>query len=177
MTAQDSTPTEDPTPNPDSTTDRQALIASLGFPLLVLLGGLIGFAAPSAVTSISSWVTPLLGVIMFGMGLTLKPHDFALVAKRPLPVIIGVVAQFVIMPLLALLVVVALDLPNEIAVGVILVGCSPGGTASNVVSYEVPRVLFLGLCLVFHYFSTGVVFPKIGFYFSRRAVAQALVEP
>ncbi|MFW9164904.1 hypothetical protein ACOI9F_13865, partial [Corynebacterium striatum] len=41
---------------------------------------------------------------------------------------------------------------------------------------EVPRVLFLGLCLVFHYFSTGVVFPKIGFYFSRRAVAQALVE-
>ncbi|MFS0216675.1 hypothetical protein ACL1KS_09175, partial [Corynebacterium striatum] len=42
---------------------------------------------------------------------------------------------------------------------------------------EVPRVLFLGLCLVFHYFSTGVVFPKIGFYFSRRAVAQALVEP
>ena len=135
MTAQDSTPTEDPTPNPDSTTDRQALIASLGFPLLVLLGGLIGFAAPSAVTSISSWVTPLLGVIMFGMGLTLKPHDFALVAERPLPVIIGVVAQFVIMPLLALLVVVALDLPNEIAVGVILVGCSPGGTASNVVSY------------------------------------------
>ena len=44
-------------------------------------------------------------------------------------------------------------------------------------SGEVPRVLFLGLCLVFHYFSTGVVFPKIGFYFSRRAVAQALVEP
>lgn len=42
---------------------------------------------------------------------------------------------------------------------------------------EVPRVLFLGLCLVFHYFSTGVVFPKFGFYFSRRAVAQALVKP
>ena len=42
---------------------------------------------------------------------------------------------------------------------------------------EVPRVLFLGLCLNFHYFSTGVVFPKLGFDFSRRAVAQALVEP
>lgn len=42
---------------------------------------------------------------------------------------------------------------------------------------EVSRVLFLGLCLDFHYFSTGVVFPKFGFDFSRRAVAQALVEP
>lgn len=42
---------------------------------------------------------------------------------------------------------------------------------------EVPRFLFLGLCLNFHYFSTGVVFPKLGFDFSRRAVAQALVEP
>ena len=42
---------------------------------------------------------------------------------------------------------------------------------------EVPRVLFLGICLDFHYSLTGVVFPKIGFYFSRRAVAQALVEP
>ena len=47
----------------------------------------------------------------------------------------------------------------------------------NQVTAEVPRVLFLGLCLDFHYFSTGVVFPKFGFYFSRRAVAQALVEP
>ena len=51
----------------------------------------------------------------------------------------------------------------------------PGALAGGLV--EVPRVLFLGLCLNFHYFSTGVVFPKLGFDFSRRAVAQALVEP
>lgn len=72
---------------------------------------------------------------MFGMGLTLKPVDFALVARRPLPVFIGVVAQFVIMPLVALLVVAVMDLPDAVAAGVILVGCAPGGTSSNVVSY------------------------------------------
>ena len=72
---------------------------------------------------------------MFGMGLTLKPVDFALVVRRPLPVLIGVVAQFVIMPLVALLVVAVMDLPDAVAAGVILVGCAPGGTSSNVVSY------------------------------------------
>lgn len=120
---------------PGSREDAQALQASLGFPVLVILGGMIGFVAPSATTQLSSWVTPLLGIIMFGMGLTLAPRDFVLVAKRPLPVLIGVIAQFVIMPLTALLVVHLLNLPKEIAVGVILVGCSPGGTSSNVVSY------------------------------------------
>ncbi|MFW9096036.1 transposase-like zinc-binding domain-containing protein, partial [Corynebacterium striatum] len=55
-------------------------------------------------------------------------------------------------------------------------GSSTTRTRTDLTQAEVPRVLFLGLCLVFHYFSTGVVFPKIGFYFSRRAVAQALVE-
>ena len=56
-------------------------------------------------------------------------------ARRPLPVLIGAVAQFVIMPLVALMVVAVMDLPDEVAAGVILVGCAPGGTSSNVVSY------------------------------------------
>ncbi|WP_257181327.1 bile acid:sodium symporter family protein [Corynebacterium cystitidis] len=115
--------------------DRSAYIATLGFPVLVIIGGLIGYFAPEVVSPISGWVTPLLGIIMFGMGLTLQPVDFALILKRPLPVLIGVVAQYVIMPLLAVLIVWVLNLPPEIAVGVILVGCSPGGTSSNVVSY------------------------------------------
>ena len=115
--------------------DRAAYIAALGFPVLVIIGGIIGFTASDVVLNISSWVNPLLGIIMFSMGLTLKPVDFALVAKRPLPVLIGVIAQFVIMPLIALLVVWVLQLPAEIAAGVILVGCAPGGTSSNVVSY------------------------------------------
>lgn len=120
---------------PSSAQDRQALIAALGFPVLVIIGGVMGYLAPETAASFAPQVTPLLGIVMFGMGLTLKPVDFALVARRPLPVLIGVVAQFVIMPLVALLVVAVMDLPDAVAAGVILVGCAPGGTSSNVVSY------------------------------------------
>ncbi|MFH0411875.1 bile acid:sodium symporter family protein [Corynebacterium sp. L4756] len=115
--------------------DRAALIAALGFPVLVIIGGLLGFFFPDTASGFAGQVTPLLGIIMFGMGLTLRPIDFALVARRPLPVLIGVVAQYVIMPLIAVATVWILQLPPEIAVGVILVGCAPGGTSSNVVSY------------------------------------------
>lgn len=115
--------------------DRAAYIAALGFPLLIIIGGLIGYLAADPISQASDWVNPLLGIVMFGMGLTLRPIDFALVAKRPLPVLLGVVAQYVLMPLIAVLVVFLLQLPSEIAAGVILVGCAPGGTASNVVSY------------------------------------------
>lgn len=118
-----------------STQDRSAFIATVGFPLLVIIGGIIGFAAPSVVAPISGWTTWLLGIVMFGMGLTLTGNDFVFVAKKPLPVFIGVVAQFVIMPLAAVALTWALRLPPEIAAGVILVGCAPGGTSSNVVSY------------------------------------------
>ena len=118
-----------------STQDRSAFIATVGFPILVIIGGIIGFAAPSVVAPISGWTTWLLGIVMFGMGLTLTGNDFVFVAKKPLPVFIGVVAQFVIMPLAAVALTWALRLPPEIAAGVILVGCAPGGTSSNVVSY------------------------------------------
>lgn len=123
-------------PSGRSSQDRNAYVATLGFPLLVILGGVIGFlGAGDLAAATDGWTNWLLGLIMFGMGLTLKPRDFALVVKRPLPVLVGVVAQFVIMPLTALLVVWILGLPSAIAAGVILVGCAPGGTASNVVSY------------------------------------------
>lgn len=122
-------------PSVSDTQDRSALLATLGFPLLVILGGVIGFAFPDVTSQGASAVNPLLGIIMFGMGLTLKPADFRLVFTRPLPVVIGVIAQYLIMPLTAVLVVWLLRLPPEIAAGVILVGCAPGGTSSNVVSY------------------------------------------
>ena len=119
----------------DLRADRSAYIAALGFPLLVIAGGALGYFAPAVIEPISGWTTWLLGIVMFGMGLTLRPVDFALVARRPLPVLIGVIAQFVIMPALAVAVTFLLGLPKEIAAGVILVGCAPGGTSSNVVSY------------------------------------------
>lgn len=118
-----------------SAEERNARIAVTIFPLLVLGGGAIALLIPTAFTGLAPAINPLLGVIMFGMGLTLTPPDFAVIAKRPIPVVIGVVAQFVVMPLLGLLVASVLGLPAALAAGVILVGCCPGGTASNVVSY------------------------------------------
>lgn len=115
--------------------ERNATIAVTLFPLLILAGGVAGMLWPSAFTGIAPWIAPLLGIIMFGMGLTLTPPDFAVIARRPIPVVIGVVAQYLIMPLIGWLIGVALGLPPELAAGVILVGCCPGGTASNVVSY------------------------------------------
>lgn len=80
-------------------------------------------------------INPLLGLVMFGMGLTLNPNDFKVVFSRPKDVIVGFLAQFIIMPALAWLLTKAFQLPPELAIGVVLVGCCPGGTASNVMTF------------------------------------------
>ena len=77
----------------------------------------------------------LLGVVMFGMGLTLNLQDFKIVFSRPKDVIIGCLAQFTIMPLLAWGLAQLFSLDEALALGVVLVGCCPGGTASNVITY------------------------------------------
>ncbi|EKU71771.1 bile acid:sodium symporter family protein [Selenomonas sp. F0473] len=81
------------------------------------------------------YITILLGIVMFGMGMTLRFEDFKLVLQRPKDILIGTVAQFGIMPLLAWLLAHAFSLPPELAAGVILVGTCPGGTSSNVMTY------------------------------------------
>ncbi|PVZ04570.1 bile acid:sodium symporter family protein [Actinomycetospora cinnamomea] len=105
------------------------------FPLIVLVAGAVALAVPGAFSGWTVAVPWLLALIMLGMGMTLRPVDFAYVATRPVAFVIGVVAQFVIMPLLGWLITMALPLSPEIAVGVILVACAPGGTASNVMVY------------------------------------------
>jgi BASS family bile acid:Na+ symporter len=77
----------------------------------------------------------LLGVVMFGMGLALNLHDFKIVFSRPKDIIIGCMAQFTVMPLLAWGLAKVFQLDEALALGVILVGCCPGGTASNVITY------------------------------------------
>ena len=83
----------------------------------------------------ASYINPLLMIVMFGMGLTLKLDDFKLVLSRPLDVLIGFTAQYAIMPLIALSLVKIFNLPPELAVGVVLVGTCPGGTSSNVMTF------------------------------------------
>ena len=104
--------------------------------LLVLVVAAVAMFLPESFIWIDTkTINPLLGVIMFGMGLTLSPNDFKIVLSRPKDILIGCLAQFTIMPLLAWLLTLAFSLPKELALGVILVGCCPGGTASNVITY------------------------------------------
>ena len=105
------------------------------FALWVLLFAVLAFLAPQWFRPLAPAIVPMLGIVMFGMGLTLKLEDFAEVARHPWRVCLGVVAHFVIMPGVAWLLCQLLQLPPEIAVGVILVGCCPSGTASNVMTW------------------------------------------
>ena len=110
---------------------------SHGMAALVLLAGAAAMAWPEQTkAAIPTKCVPwLLGVVMFGMGLSLRGRDFALVLRRPRDVAVGVAAQFLCMPLAAWAIARALGLPDEIALGVVLVGACPGGTASNVIAY------------------------------------------
>lgn len=105
------------------------------FAIWVLVAAGLAIWMPEYFTWIGSYITILLGIVMFGMGMTLKLDDFKLILKYPKGVIIGIVSQFVIMPLLAFALAKIFNLSPEIAVGVILVGCCPGGTSSNVMTF------------------------------------------
>ncbi|WP_100010450.1 bile acid:sodium symporter family protein [Lentibacillus sediminis] len=110
-------------------------LAGRYFAVLVIAVGLIAFIMPGQFLWLNSYITILLGVVMFGMGLTLKAVDFKLVLTKPLPVILGIAAQYVIMPLIAFAIAYLLNLPPTIAAGLVLLGSVPGGTASNVMVY------------------------------------------
>lgn len=104
--------------------------------LIVLLVAVVSLLLPASFLWIDTWtINPLLGVIMFGMGLTISSNDFKIVLSRPVDIFVGCLTQFTVMPLLAWLLAWAFSLPKELTIGVILVGCCPGGTASNVITY------------------------------------------
>ncbi len=83
----------------------------------------------------TDWINYLLMIVMFGMGLTMKLSDFAVVFSRPKDVIVGCLAQFIVMPVLAYALGKIFGLSDELLVGVVLVGTCPGGTSSNVITY------------------------------------------
>ena len=105
------------------------------FAYWVIMFAALALLFPGGFTWIGSYINLLLGIIMFGMGMTLTASDFKEVFSHPIKVLIGVLAQFTIMPLLAFGLAYLLGLPPEIAVGVILVGSCPGGTSSNVMTF------------------------------------------
>jgi BASS family bile acid:Na+ symporter len=117
------------------------------FALWVILMACLGFFAPQLFVGYKSWITPLLGIVMFGMGLTLSTADFREVFRRPRDVAIGVVGHYLIMPGIAYLLAIVMRLPPDIAIGVILVGCCPSGTASNVMTFLAKGDVALGVSI------------------------------
>lgn len=103
--------------------------------LVIIAFSAIALAAPATFAWATSYTSLFLGIIMFGMGLTIDAKDFRVVFTRPKEVAIGAVVQFSAMPLLAALLIALFGLEGDLAIGVVLVACCPGGTASNVITY------------------------------------------
>ncbi len=109
-------------------------VGAAGFPGWVFGCSLIALVRPEAFTWFGGRLIPVgLGLIMLGMGLTLEVEDFRRVLARPFPIGLGVIFQFLLMPLLGYALAAAFALPTGFAVGLILVSCCPGGVASNVI--------------------------------------------
>lgn len=115
-------------------------LQSLSFTVWVLAVACLALLHPDRLTHAGSYplknlITPLIQVIMFGMGITLTMEDFRRVLQMPAAIALGAALQYGIMPISGWVCATIFDLPPEIAVGLILVGSCPGGTASNVITY------------------------------------------
>ncbi len=108
---------------------------NLLFPLWALLLAAVAYVYPGPFVGRSGLIVPMLAMVMFFMGLTLTAADFKRVARSPRPVAVGVGLQFLLMPFLAWMLARVMQLPEQLAAGLILVGCCSGGTASNVICY------------------------------------------
>ena len=105
------------------------------FPLWALLLSVLAYYTPTTFTPIGPWVTTLLMLIMFGMGVHLKLDDFKRVLSRPAPVAAGIFLHYLVMPLAAWVLALLFHMPPELSAGMVLVGSVASGTASNVMIY------------------------------------------
>ena len=117
------------------------------FILWIVLFSAAAYFFPYAFRDLGFLIVPMLAVIMFAMGITLRTDDFRRVFSRPLEIFAGIFAQYAVMPLVGFLLVTAFDASPLIAAGVVLVGSCPGGTASNVITYLARGDLALSVTL------------------------------
>lgn len=117
------------------TVDRVSDAVGKWFPLIVLVAGAVALTAPGGFVGWGPAIPWLLSVIMLGMGMTLQPGDFTVIAQRPWALLLGVAAQYSIMPVLGWAIAQVFDFNVLLTVGMILVGSAPGGTSSNVMVY------------------------------------------
>ena len=120
------------------------------FPAGAVLFSIYACMFPQGLNKLSFLIIPLLGFIMFGMGATLSGRDFVKTAGKMNYVLLGIVLQFVLMPILAYLTASLLALPREQFIGLVMVGCVAGGTASNVITFlaggDVPLSITMTAC-------------------------------
>ena len=125
-------------------------ILTAAFPFWLILGCAWAWFQPGAWIWFQPWITPALGIVMLGMGLTLRFSDFSSVLKDPKRIALGVFAQFAIMPLVGWGLAKAFNLETGLALGLILVACCPGGTVSNVICHlakaSVPLSVLMTMC-------------------------------
>ena len=109
--------------------------ATFLFPIGEVMVTILSYRFPQLLAPGADWIVPLLGIVMLGMGMTLRYENFLEIIKRPRVITVGVLLQFLFMPLIAFLVSMVLGLEEALLVGMVLVGSCPGGTASNVICY------------------------------------------
>ncbi|MDP7455782.1 MAG: bile acid:sodium symporter family protein, partial [Gammaproteobacteria bacterium] len=127
------------------------------FPVWAVLLSLLAFYSSAFFSRFDGAIVPLLSAVMFIMGLTLSREDFIRIAKSPRAVLVGLVLQFLLMPLLALLLATILQLSNQLTIGMILVGACAGGTASNVICYLAKGDVALSISMTMASTLVGVV--------------------
>lgn len=103
--------------------------------IFIIILSTVAYFYPEGFVWMTKYTAIFLGTAMFGMGTSINLENLKNIIKKPNEILIGIVAQFVIMPIIAWALTIGLNLPTEIAIGVILVGCCPGGTASNVITH------------------------------------------
>ncbi|MDU5913318.1 MAG: bile acid:sodium symporter family protein [Anaerococcus vaginalis] len=103
--------------------------------LIIVIFSVVAYFVPAYFSWMTNYTTIFLALAMFGMGTSIESYAFKKILKNPRDIFIGALAQFTIMPLLAWILAVGFDVNRDIALGIILVGSCPGGTASNVITH------------------------------------------
>ena len=125
------------------------LLFRSSFLTFIFLFVLIGISFPSKLSFFKDYIPIFLGLVMFLMGLTLELTDFKKILKKPSLFFFVTFLQFSVMPTTALLLVKSFNIPSDLALGIIILGCCPGGTASNLITYLCNGNLALSIVCTF----------------------------
>ena len=146
------------------------------FPLWAVLLSAVAFGFNGFFGNLEQAIVPLLATVMFIMGLTLTDDDFLRISKDPRPVLVGVLLQFMLMPILALILATILQLSNQLTAGMVLVGSCAGGTASNVITYLAKGDVALSISMTMISSLAGVIATPLlcSFYLSETVAVDTL---